>query len=206
LPIQVDKSLLIEWGIAAGNESGLLTSLKALALIDDDGRPTELYREIRLSQPRRVAALRRSAELGYPGLSSTGGRLDDDQLYDYFVEQRGLTGQMVDKAIRFYRQLDDSLQQGGGTAEPESPRRGVSPIRPNPIRPAPTTVPVPPIPRLSQPVVLTPEPDAAPRAGGGEVGITVVVQVSPTSSENELADLFRRVRRAWKRSREDLEE
>src|ERR1035437_7667406 len=41
VPVVVDKSLLIGWAIAAGNESGVLTSLKSLGLIDDAGRPTE---------------------------------------------------------------------------------------------------------------------------------------------------------------------
>src|SRR5712691_7381040 len=69
VPPQIDKALLIEWAIAAGNESGLITTLKSLGIVDDEGRPTELYREIRLSQPRRTAALRTAAELAYPGLA-----------------------------------------------------------------------------------------------------------------------------------------
>src|SRR5438874_99997 len=105
VPPHIDKALLVEWGIAAGNESGLITTLKSLGIIDEEGRPTELYREIRLSQPRRAAALRRASDLAYPGLTVEREPPDEDQLHDYFIEERGLTGQMVDKAMRFYRQL-----------------------------------------------------------------------------------------------------
>src|SRR5262249_36592316 len=106
VPARVDKPLLVAWGIAAGNESGLLTSLRSLGLIDADGRPTDDGGELRLGRPRRQAALVRCLRRAYPGLTaSDGSEIDDDQLHDYFVAERGLTGQMVDKAMRFYRRL-----------------------------------------------------------------------------------------------------
>jgi hypothetical protein len=130
----VDKALLLAWRIATGNESGLLTTLKTLGIVDEEGSPTELYREMRLSTPRRVAALGRAVDLAYPGLAPAGVRVDDNQLFDYFIEERGLTGQMVEKAIRFYRQLLDAAQQDltlgdGGESDsllPSAPRRGAT--------------------------------------------------------------------------------
>src|SRR5258707_10403498 len=105
VPALVDKNLLVSWGIAPGNESGVLTSLKSLGLTDDAGHPTDLYREIRLSPSRRIPALQRCIEFAYPGLSFEGRTIENDRLHDYFVEERGLTGQMVSKAMRFYRQI-----------------------------------------------------------------------------------------------------
>ncbi len=201
LPLQIDKALLIDWGIAAGNESGLLTTLKALGIVDEDGRPTELYREIRLSLPRRTAALRRAAELAYPGLTTAGDSPDEDQLHDYFVEQRGLTGQMVDKAIRFYRQLSDAVRRPAGSAEPEAPKRAVSPIRPTQSQqPDPTTITR--IARSPAAYNVLSLPPLREETGNvqNDVELQVVVQVTLTTTEDELTDLFRKVRRAWNRS------
>ncbi len=205
LPIQVDKPLLVAWGIAAGNESGLLTTLKALGIIDEDGRPTEIYREMRLSLPRRVAALRRAAELAYPGLASPGERIDENQLYDYFVEERGLTGQMVDKAIRFYRQLVEALGRDLAPLEAESPRRSGVSVSPSTARPSAVSTPGP-RPSTSpsaRPMLSLPVPQRATSPEPAELQMTLVVQVSPSASEDELTDLFRRLRRAWQRSRDE---
>jgi hypothetical protein len=194
LPLQVDKSLLIDWGIATGNESGVLTTLRGLGIIDAEGRPSELYREMRLSQPRRVAAFRRAAEHAYPGLTSAGEKLDENQLYDYFVEERGLTGQMVDKAIRFYRQLVDALGRDLAPLEAEPAQRAGASSRPTANRPASVTAPpARQIRALPVPAVATtPRPEA--------LQLSLVVQVSPNATEEELTNLFLRLRRAWHRS------
>ena len=201
LPLQVNKSLLIEWGIAAGNESGLITTLKALGLVDDDGRPTDVYREIRLSQPRRTAALRRAVDRAYPGLAASGSLPDDDQLYDYFVEQRGLTGQMVDKAIRFYRQLMDSLAHPAASTDTEGLKRTTTPIR----LAAPRLTDSGAEARLASAnpggnIVALPFTRDASRVEPADVGLTLVVQIRPEATEDELTDFFRSIRRAWRRS------
>jgi hypothetical protein len=205
--LQIDKTVLVGWGIAAGNESGLLTTVKALGILDAEGRPTELYRELRLSQPRRVTALRRAAELAYPGLSAVGQSIDENQLYDYFVERRGLTGQMVDKAIRFYRQLVDALArdlaplESEPTRQPNSPRGGSG--RPGPV-PLPITRPRPGASTLHPaPVLLG---DSAASAQIADAPLTFVLQIAPSSTEDELTEFFRRVRRAWRRSYVDSDE
>jgi hypothetical protein len=204
VPLQIDKPLLVSWGIAAGNESGLLTTLKALAVVDADGRPNELLRELRLSQPRRIAALRRAAELAYPGLPAVGRPIDDNQLYDYFVERRGLTGQMVDKAIRFYRQLADAVARDRFPSDTE-PARQPSLTRSGTTRTAPVPLP------FNRPPAGSAAAQPSPATIGGqpaswrnaEIPLTLVLQISPTATEDELADLFRRVRRAWRRSDEN---
>lgn len=68
-----------------------------------------------MSQPRRKAALRRASDLAYPGLAVNGEPPGEDQLPNYFVEERGLTGQMGGKAVRFYRQLVDAIEQSLST-------------------------------------------------------------------------------------------
>ncbi len=121
VPPRIDAACLGRWKIAGGNESALVTSLKSLELIDAEGRPTAEYREIRLSAPRRQASLRRCARAAYAGLDgAVDGVVDEDRLRDYFKEERGLLGQMVDKATRFYRHLEAALISRGDA--PDQPR------------------------------------------------------------------------------------
>jgi hypothetical protein len=203
LPARVDKPLLSEWGIAAGNESGLLTTLKALGIIDDAGSPTDLYRELRLSQPRRVMALRRATSLAYPSLSSVGEPLDEDRLYDYFVEERGLTGQMVDKASRFYRQLVEALQRDPASAPSESGRRAPASVgqRTRWRRAASEATTGPPVSSDIEQSPRLPSTRKSLHLSPIEPQLTLVVKVDVASTEDDLTELFRRLRRAWERSR-----
>ncbi len=204
VPALVDKSLLVSWSIAAGNESGLLTSLKSLGLIDDVGRPTEFYCEIRLSPTRRIPALRRCIEFAYPGLPSAGRSIEGDRLHDYFVEDRGLTGQMVNKAVRFYRHMVAATAEDGLPAE-----RAETTALPARRPPSPTAVERE-VDRISPATSSTPSTPESPGRirrhqstgrGTSEPGVTVQVTVSPDIAEEELTALFRRVRRAWSHSR-----
>ena len=211
-PPQVDKALLVGWGIAAGNESGLLTSLKALGIIDDAGKPTELYHEIRLSPPRRTTALRRCIERAYPGLpDGTDGSPSDDRLHDYFVERRGLTGQMVQKAMRFYRHVVAAVGATPMVAEPPVPPPATtqrqSALKPAGREPRGHAVRAEPSPSP----VGRPTPRRGRRTGTvGGSGLepmsmvpTIVIQVAADTDEEELVELFGRVRRAWRRSHGD---
>jgi hypothetical protein len=210
IPATFDKPLLIEWGIAAGNESAMLTTLRSLGLIDENGRPSELYGELRLSPPRRLAALRRAAEGAYVGLPGLDrGERDENLLHDYFVEKRGLRGQMVEKAKRFYRQLM------AATEAPSVPSstRGASPATASRARH--------PAIRLDRAAAGTAETVPSPRAtralrprrgrraassGVGNTGLTILIQLPYDATEAELTAFFLRVRRAWDRSAKDVDD
>ncbi len=211
IPVAFDKPLLIEWGIAAGNESAMLTTLRSLGLIDENARPTDLYAELRLSPPRRLAALRGAAELAYVGLPGLDrGERDENLLHDYFVEKRGLRGQMVEKAKRFYRQLM------AATEAPAVP----SPTRLTP--PADVSRARHPAMRLDNTATVTAGPvPAAPPAtrarrrrrgsrvessGVGNAGLTVLIQLPYDAAEADLTELFRRVRRAWDRASKEADD
>lgn len=193
VPPRLDKALLQSWSVASGNESAMLTSLKALGLIDEEGAPTEEYRKLQLSLPRRNQALRRALEVAYPDLVS-GHDLptEPNRLHDYFVEHRGLRGQMVEKAVRFYRQLVAAV---GSTPLPEAPAPAAAPL----VLSVAPAGPVGPI--------TTPQRAARPRrrerdhrvARPGSVTISLTLQVSAPLSvpEEELRQFFQRVRRAW---------
>lgn len=177
VPARIDAALLARWQIAPGNESALITSLKSLGLIVADGRPTEDYRDVQLSPPRRQTALRRCAKRAYPGLDTAiGATIDADQLYDYFVAQRGLLGQMVEKASRFYRRFVEMLGVDSGPAS-GSPARQPS------------------------------GHGAHPRGAGLTRGdaaegplLNVTVQIPSGASEAELIELFERIQRAWRKA------
>ena len=210
IPAAFDKPLLIDWGIAIGNESAMLTTLRSLALIDENGRPTELYSALQLSPPRRLAAMRRGSELAYPGLARPdGGELDDNTLHDYFVEKRGLRGQMVEKAKRFYRQLMAAIEAPSApistrVAPPENAGRARHPAM-----------------RLDRVATVAAEPVPAPRAkrphrrrrgpqvgssGSGNAGLTILIQLPYDAAEADLTEFFRRVRRAWDRASKDADD
>ena len=123
VPPRVDSNLLVRWKIAGGNESALITSLKSLGLIDADGRPAQDYHDIRLSLPRRQTSLRRCAKRAYAGLDGAIEKeITTDHLHDYFIASRGLLGQMLDKATRFYRNFEEMLaasaRQSGAEGAP----------------------------------------------------------------------------------------
>jgi hypothetical protein len=181
VPATVHAGLLKRWGIAAGNESALITSLKALGLIDSSGCPTETFHEVRLSAPRRLKALQRAAEHAYPDLGvEVGAPIEDDRLHDYFVARRGLRGQMVQKAMRFYRRLEQVLR--GERSGPE---------------------PAAPFVRHQAPVSSTPAaPDATALVSTEEnLRLSLVVQLPSNVSEQQLAEFVAGVYRAWRRAR-----
>jgi len=203
IPPRIDKALLAQWDIAAGNESAMLTSLRSLGLVGDDGTPSEDYRELRLSPPRRVLALRRAIARAYPGLGDRDELpLDPNWLRDYLVADRGLSGQMVDKATRFYRHLVEavrvapslpapSVKEPGATA-PSGTGKAVVPTGEGTVLPG----------REGElPVAGTGRRRASRfrRAGGGQADVilTVHVDVPFGASEEELRGFFQRVRRAW---------
>lgn len=181
VPGRVDSLLLNRWGIAAGNESALLTSLRALGLIDSHGQPTGEYREVRLSPQRRQSALRRCALQAYGDLpGAPDPRLDRDQLYDYFVGIRGLRGQLVGRAIRFYQRLAELIAEsttvGGSVASRHAELAPTAPAPTDLLRPA------------------RPAPILA-----------IAIQIPPDASDLELTELFRRVLRCWQAAIEGAE-
>lgn len=228
VPARVDKALLREWGIAAGNESSLVTSLRSLGLVDRRGRPTPDFRALRLSPPRRREALQRSFERAYPGLPyDLEPPISPDELHDYFVDERGLTGQMVEKAMRFYRRLAEAARESIPPAE--SPPGGNGPLQrttsgaddeapPGSDEPAgraapgraqsddvPISVHAPQTPRADDPTFRAASKSTAPvgRAEQPPLALNLTIAVPLDASEEDLAALFRRVRRAWTRVFED---
>lgn len=183
IPVRVDSLLLARWSIAKGNESAMRTSLKSLGLIDDDGRPTDDYRDLPLSASVRRAALRRCAARAYPGIAEPGtARIDPDHLRNYFVGKRELRGQMVDKAITFYLGLAKALSTGTDEAsETERERRIESSIEPT--GPGPVTT--------------------ARSSPSGGLTFALTISLPAEIGEDKLVVFFRRVQDAWRKAQEE---
>lgn len=174
IPARIDSALLARWGIAAGNEPAMRTSLKALGLIDDDGRPSGEYVGLRLSAPRRREVLRRCAEHAYPGLGEPlSVDTDGDLLRDYFAGKRRLHGQMVGKAISFYRGLAREAGPESITIESGTSDNGQA-----------STV------------------SADLVESGGRISLTMAVQIPFGVDEDDLVRYFQRIQRAWRRAQE----
>jgi hypothetical protein len=201
VPARVDRSLLADWQIAVGNESSLLTTLRALGFIDAEGRPTEAFRALRLSPPRRRAALRDSLRSAYPGLPGPDEPPpSDDDLHDYFVDRRGLAGQMAQKAMRFYRQLN-AMARGTVTER-------VARSRPAARHPSIASPERARTPSGSPETSMAAEEGRAMEVTTSQLGaisasLTLQVQVPFEAGEAELEALFRRIRRAWEKAWSD---
>ncbi|MGH2460466.1 MAG: DUF5343 domain-containing protein [Chloroflexota bacterium] len=182
IPVRIDSLLLSRWKIAKGNESAMRTTLKALGLIDDDGRPTSDYRDLALSPSVRRAALRRGAKRAYPGIAEPGAaQLARDHLHDYFVGQRGLRGQMVDKAITFYRGLAKLISMGeAGESDLDRGRRTEASIDP------------------AAPGVVT----AARSLPSSGVTFALTISFPAEIGEDKLVEFLRQVRDAWRKAQE----
>src|SRR5262249_37667611 len=177
-------------------------SLRSLGLIDADGRPTDDYGELRLSRPRRQAALVRCLRRAHPGLpASDGSEIGDDHLPHHFVAEHGLTRQKVGKALRLYPPLAAAT---GPAAAPD--REGSRPISPRPAGQRPSlglgaSAQSSASPReVESTMELLVGAPSSIQPGEVQPGLTVVVQVPIDATEEQLVQLFRRVRRAWEKA------
>ena len=95
-----------------GNQSGSLTAqvrgtFRALGLIDDDYRPTDLLRKVAAaSDEERVLLLRSITESKYEDAIALGLQATSGQLSEVF-RSRGISGATVQKAITFYLGLTE---------------------------------------------------------------------------------------------------
>lgn len=105
LPAVLDRSFF-------GNKSGSLTAqvrgtMKALSLIDDEYRPTQLFEEIAAADDEtRIRMLRDLTLSKYEDAIALGVKATSGQLADVF-RARGINGGTLQKAITFYLGLTE---------------------------------------------------------------------------------------------------
>src|SRR5258708_3411612 len=104
LPLQIDKSLM---RTASGSQqSSMLASLRFLRLIDEDGKPTELMKQlVEASDQARPPLLKKMVESSYTFLFGSDqfplDKASGQQVVEKFRDQE-LTGSTVSKAIAFF--------------------------------------------------------------------------------------------------------
>ncbi|MDP2728250.1 MAG: DUF5343 domain-containing protein [Dehalococcoidia bacterium] len=191
-PARVDETFLRSQGIAPRNEYKIVGALRFLGLIDEDGRPAERAHLLKTRGATFTLNLQEIVREAYSDLfrEVRSREATREAIYNYFVTKARLGGEMATKATRFFR----SLCQWAGIPLPEEPpaRRGG---RRGPSRATAS----------SRTKALGP---AGKGRGQGQPlpvgeGLPLMLAITPETArlaEEELVELFRKIRRAAQQS------
>ncbi|MBI2863626.1 MAG: DUF5343 domain-containing protein [Chloroflexi bacterium] len=199
-PSVVDEALLRSNNVAPNNEYKVVGALRYLALIDDEGKPTEKSRLLKTRGATYMLNLQELVRQAYGDLFKRISLRDAsrDLIYNYFVTEAKMGSEMAAKATRFFIELcrlagfDTSSDLQGGRppkasglktaqlkAKRAAPRREAGVAEPRaPVAPAATSLPL----------MLAVTPEMA------------------KMEEDDLEQLFRRMLRAWRRAIDDRSE
>lgn len=186
-PARLDETLLRQHKIAPRNEYKVVGALRFLGLIDQEGHPTSLADRLKARGATYSLNLQEVIRSAYGTLWQRLNlqEANREEIYNYFVTQEGLGAEMASKAVRF---LVDICQ----LAE--------MPLNPG-LKVRPGRVAAGSVQRSPAPAAGGREPAPASMAPTSAPGL--VLALSPETArltEDELTDLFRRLRRAWHRS------
>lgn len=189
-PARVDEVLLRSQGIAPRNEYKVVGALRFLGLIGDDGRPTEKAHLLKTRGGAFTLNLQEIVRDAYGDLfrEIRPREATQEAVYNHFVTRGRLGGEMATKATRFFR----SLCQWAGIPLPEEP-----PARRGGARPA-TRASASPRGRSSRAAAKGSAGAPAGAAAEG-LGLPFMLAITPETAqlgEDELVDLFRKIRRA----------
>ena len=166
LPNRIDKSIFL--GQAGGVQSQLMAGLKFLALIDEDGKPTQALVDLTAdAEAERKTALAAILKQRYAALFALGlEKATLQQIMDTLANTYSISGDTKEKAVRFFLaaaqyanvSLSPFLLKENG--KPAAPRRSNSARRAktveNPPQPPPAdTPPLPPSNGEQRTVTLT---------------------------------------------------
>ncbi len=195
-PARVDEAFLRSQGIAPRNEYKVVGALRFLGLIGDDGRPTEKAHLLKTRGGAFTLNLQEIVRDAYVDLLKDVRPREATQeaVYNHFVTKARLGGEMATKATRFFR----SLSQWAGIALPDEPvtRRAVgrTATRSEPRPAARADRAAPRKSSASTPVAPVPVEG---------LGLPFMLAITPETArldEDELVDLFRKIRRAAQQS------
>jgi hypothetical protein len=108
IPDRIDRSVFP--GMSGAAQSFLLAALRYLGLINDEGAPTALLKDLRENPQNEKAALAKVIKEKYSFIFGGGFNITsatDAQLTEKFKEQ-GLNGSTIVKAVSFFTSLCDS--------------------------------------------------------------------------------------------------
>ena len=106
-PARVDEALLRVHGIAPHNEYKVVGALRYLGVIDEHGVPTAKSRLLKTRGAAFKLHLQDIIRTAYADLfaSIPAGEATREKIYNYFVTEVGLAGEMATKASRFFIEI-----------------------------------------------------------------------------------------------------
>ncbi|MDO8674344.1 MAG: DUF5343 domain-containing protein [Dehalococcoidia bacterium] len=193
-PSLVDEALLRANKVAPNNEYKVVGALRFLDLIDDEGKPTEKSRLLKTRGATYMLNLQELVRQAYSDLFKQIAlrQATRDQIYNYFVTEARMGGEMAVKAMRFFIELcrlsgfETSAElQGGRAPKSASPRTAQPRAKKAPSYPAVST-------RDEMPTVVS---------STTSLPFTLAVTAELVSmNEDDLEQVFGRILRAWRRA------
>ncbi len=195
-PQKVDGDFLRGHRVAPGNEYKVVGALKFLGVIDEYGRPTPRAQSLKAKGPAFTLALQELVRESYRALLAEVSLREatKEQIYNYFILRERMGAEMTNKATRFFLELCRQAQMELSPALAQ--RRG----RPSLKRPSDRGRRV---------------TGQGPQAGRGvrrqrpqpstDAPLPLVFAITPELArmdEEELTELFRKMRTALQRSAE----
>lgn len=178
-----------------GNQSGSLTAqvrgtFRALGLIDDDYRPTDLLRKVAAaSDDERILLLRSITESKYEDAIALGLQATSGQLSEVF-RSRGISGATVQKAITFYLGLTEYVGiETSPFLKARVPSNGST--RRNGKKRTPAAPPVQPVPPPIQPQRSLEEEKKS-----AYIDLLMVLAKDTDAKDSDRSDLLNRLERA----------
>ena len=135
-PKKVDKKLLDDYGIAEPNKSALLSALKFLGLIDDNGIPTSLFRKLQSSGDEFRGNLEEVIRKAYADLFVQFDvlRSDRERICNYFATN--YSPATAKKATIVFVDLCKEVGVLAGEPEAEIPEVGVTGVKSTKVKAA----------------------------------------------------------------------
>lgn len=194
-PARVDEGFLRTQGIAPRNEYKVVGALRFLGLIDDNCRPTDKAHLLKTRGATFTLNLQEIVREAYSGLFQEirPREATQEAVYNYFVTRQRLGAEMATKATRFFRGV---CQWAGIPLPEETPAK-----RGGARTPARSGVAGPAGARAPRSTAGRNRKSAAPVVS--LEGLPLMLAITPETArldEDELTDLFRKIRRAARQS------
>jgi len=192
-PAKVDEALLRAYGIAPHNEYKVVGALRYLDLIDEHGVPTGKSRLLKTRGAAFKLHLQDIIRAAYRDLfaSVPAAEATRERIYNYFVAEEGLAGEMATKATRFFAEVCRLAEISLGTAVKSPALKEEGKKKPS----SPPTLATPEQPGVASPSTM-------PAGRTRENTLPFLFAITPelaAMSEEELYQLLVKLNRVFRR-------
>ncbi|MHA1246803.1 MAG: DUF5343 domain-containing protein [Candidatus Thorarchaeota archaeon] len=140
IPEIIDAKHLSQLGIAEGNHRSIIDVLTFIGFIDNDGRPTEKYKEVRMAS-KQTEVLRQSIEDAYSDLFKTypdACRRSKEDLIEFFTPTTNAGKRTIQMTASTFIMLCELAGEGPPKrAKRTSSRRKTKPVTTGKTKPKP---------------------------------------------------------------------